>query len=393
MNQRTMDFTVDPRPTLDAPDDDPWTWLEEVEDDRALAWVEAQNSATLARLADARYEADRDAVKAALDRPDKLPFINRLGGLVYNFWQEAEHPRGFWRRTTLQSYRDASPDWELLLDLDALAETEGEDWVFRGGVTRPDRHDRAILHLSRGGRDACVLREYDIAGQRFVPGGFTLSQAKGGAMWLDDDTLLLTSAWGEGMATASGYARAVRRWSRGTDPAAAPVIFECDPASMGVGVQVDRETPGRLIFFERRGFYEAAVHLGDRDGPRRRVELPLDAEFTWQHDWLAVRPRSPWTIGGVTHAPDTLLGTRLSAVLSDQVHFEVLFSPAERRALQGFFWCAGRLVLSVLDDLRPSFLILEPTEERWRCTVLQGLPRNGVASVRNLTWLAEPPQP
>ena len=82
---------------------------------------------------------------------------------------------------------------------------------------------------------------------------------------------------------------------------------------MGVGVQVDRETPGRLIFFERRGFYEAAVHLGDRDGPRRRVELPLDAEFTWQRDWLAVRPRSPWTVSGVTHAPDTLLGTRLDA--------------------------------------------------------------------------------
>jgi prolyl oligopeptidase len=150
---------------------------------------------------------------------------------------------------------------------------------------------------------------------------------------------------------------------------------------MGVGVQVDRETPGRLIFFERRGFYEAAVHLGDRDGPRRRVELPLDAEFTWQRDWLAVRPRSPWTINGVTHAPDTLLGTRLDAVLSDQVHLEVLFSPAERRALQGFFWCAGRLVLSVLDELRPGFLILEPREEGWRRAELQGLPRNGVASV------------
>ena len=167
-----------------------------MEGDRALAWVAAQNSATLVRLADERYEADRDAVKAALDRPDKLPFINRLGGLVYNFWQDAELPRGLWRRTTLQSYRGASPDWEVLLDLDALAEAEGEDWVFRGGVTRPGRHDRAILHLSRGGGDACLLREYDIAEQRFVLGGFTLSEAKGGAVWLDDDTLLLTSAFG-----------------------------------------------------------------------------------------------------------------------------------------------------------------------------------------------------
>jgi len=193
-----MSSTVDPRPTLAAPDDDPWSWLEAVEDDRALAWVAAQNAATLARLADARYEADRDAVKAALDRPDKLPVVNRLGGLLYNFCKDADHPRGLWRRTTLQSYRGASPDWEILLDLDAVAEAEGEDWVFHGGVTRPGRHDRAILHLSRGGSDACVLRELDIAGRRFVPGGFTLPEAKGGAVWLDDDTLLLTSAWGGG---------------------------------------------------------------------------------------------------------------------------------------------------------------------------------------------------
>src|SRR3954471_20491819 len=109
----TMPHPAAPRPTLAAPDDDPWLWLEAVEGERALAWVAAQNAATLSRLADARFEADRDAVKAALDRPDKLPFVTRVGGLLYNFWQDAEHPRGLWRRTTLESYRTEAPDWEM----------------------------------------------------------------------------------------------------------------------------------------------------------------------------------------------------------------------------------------------------------------------------------------
>ncbi len=80
--------------------------------------------------------------------------------------------------------------------------------------------------LSRGGADAVVLREFDLAARDFVSGGFALPEAKGGAAWLDRDTLLLSSALGEGMATSSGYARTVRLWRRGTDPLAAPIIFE-----------------------------------------------------------------------------------------------------------------------------------------------------------------------
>ena len=66
-------LTIDPRPTLEAPDDDPYLWLEEVDGERRSAWVEAQNAATLARFGDARFAADRDALAAIFDRPDKIP--------------------------------------------------------------------------------------------------------------------------------------------------------------------------------------------------------------------------------------------------------------------------------------------------------------------------------
>ena len=74
-----MAAPTDARPTLAAPDDDPWLWLEEVEGEAALAWVEARNAETLARLADARFADDRDAVRAVLDRPDRLPMVSRRG--------------------------------------------------------------------------------------------------------------------------------------------------------------------------------------------------------------------------------------------------------------------------------------------------------------------------
>ena len=111
---------IDPRPTLEAPDDDPYLWLEEIDGERALAWVEAQNAATLTRFADRRFAADRDTLAAIFDRPDNLPLIARRGPRVFNFWKDAEHPRGLWRTTTLDSYRSAAPEWEILLDLDAV---------------------------------------------------------------------------------------------------------------------------------------------------------------------------------------------------------------------------------------------------------------------------------
>lgn len=267
---------VDPRPTLEAPDDDPYLWLEEIDGTRALGWVEAQNATTLARFGDARFASDRDTLAAIYDRPDNIPLIGRRGTRVFNFWKDAAHPRGLWRATTLDSYRKAAPEWDILLDLDALAAKEAEDWTWSGAVTILGTHDRAILKLSRGGADAVVLREFDLASLDFVPGGFTLPEAKGGAAWVDRDTLLLSSAWGKGMTTSSGYARAVRLWRRGTDPLAAPVIFETDANHMAVGADLDRETAEeRVVFVESIGFFGSVVWVGDRTGPKIRIDVPL----------------------------------------------------------------------------------------------------------------------
>src|SRR5438046_3206891 len=96
----------DPRPTIEFPDDDPYFWLEEVNDTRALHWVNAQNAKTLASFTNnPRFIADRDTLAATFGRTDNIPYAWRVGSRLYNFWTEAEHPRGVWRSTSLESYR------------------------------------------------------------------------------------------------------------------------------------------------------------------------------------------------------------------------------------------------------------------------------------------------
>jgi prolyl oligopeptidase len=382
----TLEATpVDDRPTIAAPDDDPYLWLEEIDGARALAFVDLQSRRTLERFATAGFAADRDTLAAIYDRPDNIPFIGRRGGLVYNIWKDANNPRGIWRQTTLDEFRRLEPKWDVLLDVDKLAAAENEDWLLSSVRTLPGSRTRAILSLSRGGSDAVTLREFDITTRAFVPDGFMLPEAKGGADWLDADTLLLSSAYGEGMATISGYARTVRLWRRGVDVNQAQVIFETTPDSMAASANVDRTGDTlRVWFVEQLDFFNCHLWLGSETGARSRLDLPTDIWMEADRDWLVVKLRAAWTAGAQTYAPDTVLGISLSAFLAGDRNFTVVFEPGPRRALQGFFWGAGRLVLSILDELRPVFEVLTPSAERWAPAGLPGMPGIGVIDVWRL---------
>jgi prolyl oligopeptidase len=376
---------IDDRPTIAAPDNDPYLWLEEIEGERALDFVEQQSKRTLERFGNAGFADDRDALAAIYDRPDNIPYVSRRGGLLYNFWKDANNPRGIWRRTTLDEFRGPNPKWDILLDLDRLAAEEAEDWILGGVEALPGSNAR-ILNLSRGGGDATVKREFDIGTRTFVPDGFTLPEAKGGAVkgaeWLDADTLLLSSAYGEGMATTSGYARTVRLWRRGTDVNRAPVIFETATDNISAFSSIDRTGASlRVWFVEWLDFFNYRLWLGDESGAKTRLDLPTDVWAQAYRDWQVVKLRTAWSAGGRSFAPDTVLGISLSAFLAGDRNFEVIFEPGPRRALQGFFWNAGRLVLPILDELRPVFEVWTPSANGWTHSSLQGLPEIGVVDV------------
>ena len=113
-----------------------------------------------------------------LDTDSRIPYVRRRGEYLYNFWRDADNPRGLWRRTTLDEYRTDDPDWDVLIDLDELAAADGENWVWAGAdVIEPDL-TLALISLSRGGSDATVVREFDMRTRQFVTDGFELPEAK-----------------------------------------------------------------------------------------------------------------------------------------------------------------------------------------------------------------------
>ncbi|MGW1426026.1 prolyl oligopeptidase family serine peptidase [Bradyrhizobium manausense] len=374
-------MSVDDRPTVSAPDDDPWLWLEEVEGARALDFVERQNILTLDKFGGPAFERDRDLLAAIYDRPDNIPYASRSGGLLYNTWKDADHPRGLWRRTTLDEFRKAEPSWEAILDIDELAAREGEDWLLNWTTSR-SKYSRVILSLSRGGSDAVVLREFDGETKSFVSDGFVLPEAKGSVDWLDPDTLVLSSAYGEGMATTSGYARTVRLWRRGQPIEQAEVIFETTADRMRVYCGVDDTGAApRAWIIDQVDFFNFAIWLRDATGTLTQLDLPTDVWMQAHRDWFAIKLREDWTVAGRTYVADSVLGISLSAFLAGDRDFAILFEPGARRALQGFSWADGKLLLSILDELRPVFEICTPSPAGWSRETLRGLPGIGVVDV------------
>ena len=347
--------------------DDPFLWLEEVEGEKALAWVAEQSAATT-KVLEARpeFEPIRKQTLEILDSADRIPYVGIRGNQLYNFWQDENHVRGIWRRTSLEQYRTTEPEWETVLDIDALVEIEGESWVWKGPSCLGPEYRHCMVALSRGGGDAVVYREFDTVAKAFVTDGFSLPEAKSDVNWQDTDHLWVGTDFGEGSLTDSGYPRIVKLWTRGTPLEDAATIFEGKAEDVSVSAH-SRHTPeGRYDIISRTPAFfrgEYFLRLGDR---LVKLDLPDDVQFHgFFKDQLMIALRSDWTIGGTTYPQDALMAIDLDAFLEGHRSFDLLFEPSAKVSLGGIAWTRDRLLMTTLDNVRGRLYELQPTDEGW----------------------------
>ena len=355
-------------------DDDPYLWLEDLDAEPATAWVHDRNAETVASLATGeRFEALRAELREVLDDARRIPFPIWRGDRLYNFWQDADHPRGVWRRTTLDAFRADEIDWEILLDIDALAAAEDENWVWQGATAlRPD-NQRYLVQLSRGGADACVVREFDLT-TGWVDDGFTLPEAKASVGWIDHDHIFVATDFGPGSMTESGYPRVVKRWRRGTPLEDAEVIFEGRAEDVIAGADHD-QTPGfpRDLVSRRPAFFTHETFLRRPDGTLVRIDVPDDADIDIQREWLLIRLRTPWTVGPTQYPAGALLGMDFEAFLGGDRDLAVVFEPGPDVALSYHIWTRQHLILGLLRDVASELVVLDPANH-WRRAPLDGVP-------------------
>jgi prolyl oligopeptidase len=293
----------------------------------------------------------RTRIRAVLDARDRIPMVTRRGAWLYNFWQDADNPRGLWRRTSLDQYSKEEPQWQTLLDIDALGRDESENWVWAGAeVLRPEDR-RCLVKLSRGGADAVVVREFDLASLRFVADGFVLPEAKSDIDWLDSDSVLVGTDFGPGSMTDSGYPRIVKRWRRGEPLAHATTVYEGQPQDVSAWFSIDR-TPGyeRTLVGRALDFYRSHMARWLGDGVVA-VDKPDDARLNFWRDHVLIELRSDWTVGAATHPRGSLLVADAAAYEAGARDFTRLFEPTPTRSLAGYTVTRSHVVLDILDNV------------------------------------------
>jgi prolyl oligopeptidase len=367
-------------------------WLEEVEGAEALDWVRAQNTRTLGVLeADPRYQTLYDDALAILNASDKIAYPNYRGGWVYNFWQDEASVRGIWRRTRLDSYRTDAPVWETLLDFDKLAADEGANWVFKGASCLSPTYEKCLISLSDGGKDASVVREFDIAKKAFVDGGFVMPEAKSGTAWIGADALLVATSWGEGSLTESGYPFIVKRWTRGAELAAAEELIRGTTTDVGVWPAAFEVAPGVFEPMAVRAvsFFETEYHWLGGETPVK-LNLPLKSSPSTLFDGqLVFSIEEDWTPneGGQTFAQGSLLSVDWDALKTgaSPLPVETVYVPDARSALEGASASRSKLVVSVIENVVGKAYAFERKDGAWTSSPIP-LPDNstiGVASINN----------
>ena len=347
--------------------DDQYAWLEEVTGEKPLEWVKAQNARTEAEITTTQGFKQLEAgILKMLDSDAKIPGVQKIGDYYYNFWKDKNHERGIWRRTTLAEYRKPQPQWETILDLDALNKAEGENWVWHGANCLRPEYTRCLVALSRGGADANVTREFDLGTRQWVKDGFFRAEAKGALGWKDADTVYAYTDFGPGSMTPSGYPRIVKEWTRGTPISDARVVYEGTNDDMYIAAFHD-DTPGFERDFVSRtiAFYNNELYLRGAEGKLSKIDVPNSVSKGVVREWLTLELREPWEVGGKTYKAGSLLATNFDDFMAGKREFDVLFEPTDTTSLAGATWTKNHVVLNVMDDVKNKLTVLTHGKDGW----------------------------
>ena len=381
--------TVAPAPeTIET---DPLLWMEEVEGDAALAWVNAQNDRSLAEIKALPVFDDNYAKAVDLaTSTDRIPYGTVRDGLVYNFWQDETNVRGLWRRTSLESYKTDAPDWETVLDFDKLAADEDKNWVFKGSnCFKPDGVEETLcfVALSDGGKDAVINREFDLDAKAFVDGGFETTEAKQGLAWIDHDTVLVGTDWGgdEETLTDSGYPSSVRLWKRGEALEDAVELYAGQKTDVGVWPWSSELDDGTMIYgaVESDTFFTRTFYLLN-DGEATAFPIPQKSSLGSEYKgWQFVTLQEDWTVGDDMFKTGDLVAFNLQQFLDSKElpPVELVFRANDRQAVNGVSVSKSAALLSINDNVAGKILRLEHDTENGWTTINVPLPGTGQAGI------------
>lgn len=371
--------------------EDPNLWLEEIEGVEALKWVETQNQKSQAALAASpRYQRAEKDTLAILEAKDKIPTGSLVKNEIINFWRDDVHVRGLLRKTSYREYKKKNPRWQTILDVDALAKKEKENWVYKGYSCLEPEYQKCMMLLSRGGKDATVAREFDMGPKKFVEKGFYLPEAKMDVTWADKDHLLVGTNYGEGTLTESGYPRQVRLWKRGTPLEKAKILLKIEAKDVRASSwRLFHKNKAQLVVIRAIDFFNTEESVVDTKSAKiRPIPKPAAAELSGYFDGQFIYElRHPWTFKEKSYVPGAVIAISESAAgrtLEDK-DVQLIFSPKENQSVQQIIVLKTKVVIPTLEDVKSQVYVTQKNNGQWQEARLLKLGNSGQILVASST--------
>ena len=365
--------------------EDEWIWLENIDGINALAWVNGQNMRTADALKPKQEFASlyQQALEV-LNSETRVPTVTQRGQWLYNLWTDTNHPRGLYRRTTLEEFRKTDPKWDVVLDIDALAKQEGKPWVFQSIDCLPDQYSQCLVFLSAGGTDASELREFDMARLAFVKDGFVLPSAKTNASWMDADHLFVSTDFGPDSLTDSGFGRFVKIWKRGTPIAEAKTIYEGAKKSVNSNATRIRTEKGDIDLvsesistWENGNFQLSAGQL-------HKLTLPQSAIIQGGfYGELVISLNEDWTVNGTKYISGSVIVVPPETLWGEKPKIDLLAAPTQTEVIDGVVPTKKGILVSTLENIRGRLYRYDREGQSWKRKVIS-FPDNGALSVTDV---------
>ncbi len=361
--------------------DDPFLWLEEVEGEKQLEWVNAHNEKTLNYITNITgYQERYDFGYKVLTSDEKLSYPEMHGDYIYNFWQDEKNSRGIWRRISFSDYLKKNKTWEILIDIDKLCETEETNWAFKNTYYIHGNNDLCAVELSIGGSDAAVIREFDLRKKEFVEDGFIVDEAKSSFRWIDENTVYVATDFGEGSLTNSGYPRSVKKWKRNTQLSEAETVLEVPKEDMAAWMGILHTSDKRHeLLFHTKDFYNQTVFYVLKD-TLIKLNLPENFEFEIFEDKFIVQPLVDWQFGENLIKKGTLVSMDLESFLNQETQFQLMLENKPGISVEEI-WCTNNCILiNTINNIIGELLRFKYTEGQWKSEVVH-LPENGLIEI------------
>ena len=344
---------------------DPFLWLEDKDGARAMAWVKAQNAKTLPVIeGDSHFKKLYSDALAVAQFKGRIPYPRTIGGAIYNFWQDDQHVRGIWRRTTPASYATSSPQWTTVLDLDAVSAAEKANWVWHGAQCEWPAETRCLIALSNGGEDADTVREFDLKKGAFVNGGFDLPRSKQTTAWENDDTILVSREWTPGDLTASGYPYIVKRLHRGQSLDSATEVFRGEKSDVSVSPLTLTDGAGHRVTMIDRGvtFFTSKDYIVTPSGPK---ELATPEKVNFQDlvdNQIILTLNQDWDVAGKHFTQGSLVAIDATAAAADPSHLRpaLIYAPGPRESIESVSSTRSHLLVTIYQNVRGRAFVFTP---------------------------------